>query len=74
MSIFGAGWPCMQVGIVNLRAGTAFRGVIWDRRAGFLVLRNAERLAPRGQSTPIDGEVLIPERDVEFIQLSQGAG
>jgi hypothetical protein len=43
--------------------------VIFERRDGYLILRNAHLLRPRAESVPVDGEVLIPEADVEFIQL-----
>ena len=71
MSIFGPQYPCLQAGIVNLKNGTSFQGVIWARKGGYLVLRNAKLLKPRGESVPVDGEVLVREADVEFIQLPQ---
>jgi hypothetical protein len=69
MDLFGPRWPCLEEGIVNLKSGTAFRGVIWQRRAGFLVLRNAVLLVKGQKGTPVDGEVLVAERDVEFVQV-----
>ena len=69
MGIFGPGYPCLQEGIVNLKNGTSFRGVIWQRKAGFLVLREAKLLKGRGEAVPVDGEVLVAEHDIEFIQL-----
>lgn len=62
-------YPTLSQGIVNLKSGKAFRGVIWQRKGGYLVLRNAELLKGKGETVEIVGEVAIPERDIEFIQL-----
>lgn len=62
-------YPTLREAIVNLKNGSAFRGVIWQRKAGYLVLRNAQMLKPRGEAVPVDGEVLVAEADIEFIQL-----
>ncbi len=69
MGIFGPTYPTLQRGIVNLKGGKSFRGVIWERKGGFLTLRNAELLRGRGETLEIDGEIAVPERDIEFIQL-----
>jgi small nuclear ribonucleoprotein (snRNP)-like protein len=55
--------------IVNTKSGRAFRGVLWLRRWGYLVLRNAEMLQPGGQVTSVDGEVVIESSNVDFIQV-----
>jgi hypothetical protein len=62
-------YPILRTAIVNLKSGTAFSGVIWQRRNGFLVLRNAKLLKPGGEAMPIDGEILIFVGDVEFMQV-----
>lgn len=72
--LIGDLYPVTRAGIVNLKNGTAFRGVIWQRRDGFLILRKAEILKPRGEAVPIDGEVLVYERDVEFVQIPSSGG
>lgn len=64
-------YPVMQTVIVNTKTGKAFRGVIWQRKGGFLIMRNAELLKPGGERVAIDGELLIPEKDVEFLQIPQ---
>ena len=69
MSLFGPDYPTLQQGIVNLKSGKSFRGVIWQRKGGYLALRNAELLKGKGETIEIVGEVAIPERDIEFIQL-----
>ena len=55
--------------IVNTRTERAFRGVLWRKRWGHLVLRNAELLKARGESVPMDGEVVIERDNVDFIQV-----
>ncbi len=70
--LVGDPYPVAHAAIVNLKNGSAFRGVIWGRRDGYLMLRKAEMLKPRGEAVPVDGEVLVHERDVEFIQLPAG--
>lgn len=55
--------------IVNTKSDQAFRGVLWRRRGGYLVLRQAVMLRGRGETTPVDGEVLIYRENVDFIQV-----
>lgn len=62
-------YPTLREAIVNLKNDNAFRGLIWQRKAGYLVLRNAKMLRPRGETVPVDGEVLVAEANVDFIQL-----
>lgn len=67
-------YPTCRKGIVNLKSGSAFRGVIWRRVGGYLVLRQAELLRPREAPLALDGETLVYERDVDFIQIIQLVG
>lgn len=62
-------YPTCRKGIVNLKSGSSLRGVIWARRRGYLILRNAELLRARESAVAMDGEVLVYEREVDFIQL-----
>jgi hypothetical protein len=57
--------------IVNLKTERTppIRGLLWRRRRGYLVLRNAELLRAGGQATAMDGEVVIPAENVDFIQV-----
>jgi len=55
--------------IVNTKTDRAFRGVLWQKRRGYLVLRNAEMLRGKGETVPMDGEVVIPAENVDFIQV-----
>lgn len=54
---------------MNCRGNHDFRGVLWSEDGRYLVLRNAELLAPREPPKPMDGEVVIPREQVEFLQV-----
>jgi len=62
-------YPVLRKVIVNLRTDRAFRGVLWARRGGYLVLRNAELLKGRSEVVPMDGEVVVPVDNVDFLQV-----
>ena len=68
MSLFRR-YPVLQQIIVNTKTDRAFRGVLWRRRRGYLVLRNGEMLRTKGEIVPMDGEVVIPAGNVDFIQV-----
>lgn len=70
-SFLEPGYPYRQAVIVNLKTGKAFRGVLWQRLSGFLVLKQAELLRQREQPLPVDGDILVPFADVEFLQVVQ---
>ena len=53
--------------LVNMKDGSAIEGVLWEDRRPFLVLRNA-RLHTHGQSSPLDGEVIIDYAQISFLQ------
>lgn len=59
----------VRVVIVNTKTDRAFRGVLWRKRRGYLVLRNAELLKAKHETTPMDGEVVIPAENVDFVQV-----
>lgn len=65
----GTPYPFARRVIANLKDGTRFRGVLWQRRAGWLVLRNAELLPPGNKAIAVDGEVLVFKSDVSFLQV-----
>ncbi len=62
-------YPTLRKIIVNTKTGKAFRGVLWQKRGGYLVLREAELLKARGETTPMDGEVVIESTNVDFLQV-----
>jgi len=62
-------YPVLRRVIVNTKTDKAFRGVLWRKRGGYLVLREAELLKGRGETTLMDGEVVIESSNVDFIQV-----
>ncbi len=62
-------YPTLRRVIVNTKTDRSFRGVLWRQRAGYLVLRNAELLKPRGETARVDGEVVIERENVDFVQV-----
>lgn len=56
--------------VVNLVGDRAVTGVLWVRRGGFLVLRDAKLLEPGAQPVAMDGDVLIERDRVEFVQAA----
>lgn len=65
----GNGYPFRSRVIANTKDGKAFRGILWQRQSGWLVLRQAELVAERGEIRMLDGEVMIALRDVSFLQV-----
>ncbi len=65
---FKTPYPVTRQVIVNLKTGTAFRGVAWERKGEYLVLRKAE-IVGKAKAVPVDGEVAIPIVDIEFVQV-----
>jgi len=63
-------YPELRTVIVNLKTGTSFRGVIWQRRADYLILKNAFQMIENDIRKSLDGEVLVLMADVEFIQVT----
>lgn len=62
-------YPEYREVIVNLKTQTAFRGILWRRRWGYLVLRNAKQLQGAGTSIDVAGEIMIESANVDFIQV-----
>lgn len=62
-------YPTLRRVVVNTKTDRAFRGVLWRRRRGYLVLRNAEMIKAGGETVPMDGEVLIETINVDFMQV-----
>lgn len=62
-------YPTKRQVIVNTKTDRAFRGVLWRRRWGYLVLRNAEMLRDREGTVSMDGEVVINKDNVDFLQV-----
>ncbi len=61
-------YPFVRRVIVVTRTDRTFKGVLWRRRRGFLVLREAA-LLEHGKQTPMDGELVIDRANVDFMQV-----
>lgn len=73
MSFFKkASFLVKKEGIVNLKTGTSFRGVILEDDGSYVVMVNAQILQKtEGHLKPIlvDGQVVIPKDEIEFVQV-----
>lgn len=64
--------PCLlRVVIVNLISdeSTAIRGLLWQSRGSWLVVRDAQLLKAREAPVALDGDVVIPRANVAFLQV-----
>jgi hypothetical protein len=48
---------------------TALRGVLFEQRGDWLVLKTAEALTTDGKATAIDGDVVIECARISFVQV-----
>lgn len=60
--------------IINTKTGTALRGVLVKHWGRYIVLREADLLQSLGKPNatkpiPVDGEVLVNQADIDFIQV-----
>ena len=62
-------YPLLREVIVNLKTDHAFRGVLWRRARGYLVLRNVTLLRQAEAPLAVDGEVMIERANVDFVQV-----
>ena len=62
-------YPELKTVLVTTKTDRTFRGVLWRRRRGYLVLRQAEMLQPKHEPVPVDGEVMVEAANVDFIQV-----
>jgi len=65
-------YPCLRQVIVNTKTDRTFRGVLWRRRRGYLILRQAQMLRSRETPVSLDGDVLIESSNVDFLQVIGG--
>lgn len=63
-------YPVLKTVIINLKSGTAFKGVVYRLAGGFVVLRNVQMIENRGQKAQhdVDGEVIVSVTEVDFMQ------
>jgi hypothetical protein len=64
--------PCLYRSVVvHLIAepDTAIRGVLWQSRGAWLVLKKAAMLKPNFDPQPIDGDALVHRSNVAYVQV-----
>lgn len=55
--------------VVNLFSGRAFHGILMEHTREYLTLRDVVMMDPDiTDPIPVDGEVLVPMSEVEFLQ------
>lgn len=54
--------------VVNLKTGTAITGVMTINPSGFLIVKGAEVVEPGHNPVPADGEILVDQANVDYIQ------
>lgn len=70
MGLFGPGYPVKREAIVNLKQNDrAFRGIIWGAGGGVLQLRQAALIEHGAKPVQMDGVVLIPLANIDFVQM-----
>jgi hypothetical protein len=72
MAVFqwlGNSYPFVRRVIVTTKTGQSLRGVLWQRCAGFLVLKDGEVSNERGVFRPVVGELLVERGNVDYIQV-----
>jgi small nuclear ribonucleoprotein (snRNP)-like protein len=54
--------------VVVLKSDNSIKGVLWGLGPRWVVLKDAAQLQGR-QETPVDGEVVIERRNVDYFQV-----
>lgn len=62
-------YPTLRTVLVTTKTDKTFRGVLWARKGGYLVLRKAEMLRGRGESLALPGDLLIDAANVDYMQV-----
>ena len=68
MSFFDS-YPVLQEALLTTKTGRTFKGVIWQRRHRYLVMRNAIMLREHEEPLAMGGELVIAEANVDYIQV-----
>jgi len=62
-------YPVKQQVIVNTKSDKAFKGLLWQKTSGYLVLRDVKMLRERDAPIALDGELVIYRENVDFVQV-----
>jgi len=60
-------YPELREVLVHTRTDRTFRGTLWRKRRGYLILKQATLIAQN--RVALDGETVIPADNVDFIQV-----
>lgn len=73
MTWFGTPYPVARRVIVTSKTGQSYRGILWERKADYLVLREPELLRERAEALTMVGETMIYLANVEYLQVLPAA-
>lgn len=62
-------YPELRQVIVTTKTDRSIRGLLWRRRRGYLVLKQAELLRAKAEPVAMDGDVVIEAANVDFVQV-----
>jgi len=62
-------YPERREVLVTTKTDRTFRGVLWQRRWGYIVLRRVELLKGSGEVTALTGEIVIESANIDFLQV-----
>lgn len=65
-------YPVLRTVLVNTKSGNTFRGVLFAQRRRYLVLKQAQMLRRDKEPMAVDGEVIVPAENVDFLQVVSG--
>ena len=71
MRIFNR-YPVLRTVLMNTKSGNTFRGVLFMQRRRYLVLKQAQMLRRDKEPMAVDGEVIVPAENVDFLQVVSG--
>ena len=63
-------YPELRQVIVTTKTDRSIRGLLWRRRRGYLVLKQAELLRAKAEPVAMDGDVVIEAANVDFLQVT----
>jgi IS5 family transposase len=62
-------YPELKTIIAHTRTDKSFRGVLWQKRRDYLVLRGARILLANGETRAVDGELVIHQDNIDYLQV-----
>lgn len=69
----GDRYPCVRRVVLVTKGSetenSTFRGILWEQRGGYLVLKETELLGPRGAVTALVGDTLVERSNVKYLQV-----